>query len=299
MLDRLDWRHVVIGLGALFIISLLAAMVPILYVSVNPDVGRAAMVKLHGPITSDSGVQQQGITPQSVASLTEKATKDDPDVVIYEINSPGGGVVASKEAARVIRDVDTPTVCLLKEVAASGGYWMASACDRIVADSLSITGSIGVTSTYLEFSGLLNDFGVEYVNLTSGRYKDMGSRFKNLTDAEQEKFDDILGTVHDEFIQAIAENRNMSEQAVRDAATGEIYLGQDAKERGLVDTLGGRQTALNVAKNMTGVEELKTNEYTPPRRLDLFNMLFTSIGEGIADGLKGEQRRTPQARYER
>lgn len=297
MFDEITWRHILAGLALLLVLSLIAAMIPVLYVNINPDMGRAAIVKLDGPITSDNGVQQEGITPDNVASLTKKATGDNADVIIYEINSPGGAVVASKEAARVIDDVEKPTVCLLKEVAASGGYWIASACDRIVADSLSLTGSIGVTSTYLEFSGLLDEFGIEYVNLTSGKYKDMGSRFRNITDEERQKFDDILDTVHDEFVTTVAENREMDEEAVREAATGEIFLGRDAKELGLVDTLGGRETALDVAKNMTGVSELKTKEYTPPRKISLASMLFSSIGEGIADGLKGEQRHAPQARY--
>jgi protease-4 len=298
MLENLNWRHVIAGLGVLVVLSILIAMVSILYVDLHPDKARVGVIKLNGQITSGSGVQTQGITPDNVATMTRQATDEGADVLIYEINSPGGAVVASKEAARVVSEAEPSTVCLMREVAASGGYWIASACDHIVADSLSLTGSIGVTSAYLEFSGLLNEFGVEYVNLTSAEYKDMGSQWKNLTGEERERFNHILDTVHGEFVETIAENRNMSRDAAEDVATGEIYLGEDAKELGLVDTLGGRQTAVDVAKNMTNASELRTSEYTPPQRLDLFSLLFTHIGEGIADGLKGEQYHAPQARYQ-
>lgn len=299
MLENVNWKHVAAAGIVLVLLSVIAAMIPVMYVELNPSIARAGVVKLNGPITSSSGVQTDGISPDSIATLTKKATDSGADVVIYEINSPGGSVVASKDAARVVKEADVPTVCLMKEVAASGGYWIASACDHIVADSLSITGSIGVTSTYLEFSGLLDRYGVEYVNLTSGEYKDMGSRWKNLSDDERDKFDNILNTVHDEFIRSVAENRNMSAEEVRSAATGEVYLGTDAKDLGLVDTLGGRDTAKDAAKNLTGASELRTSEYEPPRRIDLFSMLFNSIGEGIAEGLKSEQKSGIQAQYDR
>lgn len=295
-MENIGWKHVIAGVGVFVLLAFVVAMIPVLYVEINPSIGKAGIVKLDGPITSSSGVQSTGLTPENIASLTERATNEGADVVIYEINSPGGSVVASKDAARVVKETEVPTVCLLKEVAASGGYWIASACDHIVADSLSLTGSIGVTSAYLEFSGLLNEFGVEYVNLTSGKYKDMGSRYKNLTGEERAKFNEILDTVHGEFIQSVADNRNMSVEQVGAAATGEIYLGRQAKERGLVDTLGGKQEAMAVAKNMTGVSELRTSKYAPPQTLNLVSLLFSSIGEGIAEGLKSEEQYGIQAR---
>lgn len=294
--EEIGWQHVAAVVLALLVLSVLASSVPSIQHHLDPSSGDLGVVKLNGPITYDTDVRSQGIKPSTVSSMTEQAQKDGADAILYEINSPGGSVVASKHAARVVEQADVPTVCLLKEVGASGAYWIASACDHLVADSLTLTGSIGVTSTYLEFSELLNRYGVEYVNLTAGEYKDMGSQFKNLSDTEREKFEDILDTVHDEFIRSIAENRNLSESAVRDAATGEVFLGVQAQELGLVDTLGTRKDAVDVAKNMTDTDELRESTYEPPQQFDFFSLLFSSIGEGIVEGMNRDQHYGVQAR---
>lgn len=295
--ERIDWRHVLVVLVILLAFAILAVSLPALYTEMNPSVGRVAIIQLNGPIMGDTDVRTQGVTPNNIASLTQNAKNDRADAIIYEINSPGGSAVASKDAARVVKEVDVPTICLLRETAASGAYWVASACDHVIADSLTITGSIGVTSAYLEFSELLNRFGVDYVNLTSGEYKDMGSRYRNITDEERAKFQDILDTVHLTFVESVAENRDMTTEQVETVATGEIFLGVEAQRLGLVDTLGSKQDAISVAKNMTGTETLKEKEYAPPRRIDLFSLFFTKIGEGIVDGLRGEQRYGIEARY--
>lgn len=294
--EEFDWRHILAGIVVLTIFAFLLSFIPATYVNMNPNIAQAGVIELEGPISYSSDVGSKGITPQHVKSLTEKAQNNGADVLIYEINSPGGAVVASKHAAQEVKNADVPTVCLVKEVAASGGYWIASACDKIVADSLSITGSIGVTSTYLEFSGLLEQYGVEYVNLTSGEFKDMGSPYKNLTEPEREKFDKILDSVHKGFIQAVAENRGLSEQAAEDVATGEVFLGQRAQELGLVDTLGSEQDAFNVAKNMTNATELKKSRYRPPQRFNFLSLLSSKVGEGIVEGLKNEKTYGIQAR---
>lgn len=295
--DKYDWRHLLAAVLVLAILSIAVATLPAIYTDLSSDTGRLAVIKLDGAITSQTDLGSTGITPESVADLTENAVNERNDVIIYEINSPGGGVVASKDVARTVNEADLPTVCLLKEVAASGGYWLASACDHIVADSLTMTGSIGVTSAYLEFSDLMERYGIEYVNLTSGQYKDMGSQYRNITDEEREKFDDILDTVHIEFVETIADNRNMSTDAVEDVATGEVFLGREAQEYGLVDTLGSKETAVDVAKNLTGTTELRESTYQPTQQFNLFSMLFTKIGEGMIEGMKGEEKQGIQARY--
>ncbi|MDY6761749.1 MAG: signal peptide peptidase SppA [Candidatus Nanohaloarchaea archaeon] len=289
VLERLHWMHVLIGLAVL--VAAAFAISPAsedVRTELSPSRGELGVIKVTGPISYGDEFRDSGISPRTLDDLTKQATSDGADALLYEIDSGGGAVVASKEAARVIAEADVPTVCRLREVAASGAYWAASACDTVVADPLTLTGSIGVSSTYLEFSGLLDRFGVEYVNLTAGKYKDMGSQYKNLTPAERERFNDILNQTHAAFIQAIAENRNMSYDAVESAATGEVFLGREAKRLGLVDRLGGRDTAIAVARNLTDTTELETTAYSPPQKFDALSFLFSSIGDGIATGLKGE-----------
>ncbi len=295
--EKIDWRHVLVGVLVIVVLGALVAALPAVYMDIDPDVGKAGVIKLNGPIMQDSNVGASGFSPEDVRTLTKRAQDDRADVIIYEINSPGGSVVASKDATRAVEQADVPTVCLMKEAAASGAYWMSTACDRIVADSLTITGSIGATSAYLEFSDLLEEYGVDYVNLTAGEYKDMGSRYRDMEEEEREKFDHLLDTVHREFIRDIAENRGMDVETVGDAATGEIYLGTDAQDLGLVDTLGSSDTARDVAKNLTDVNELREEEYEPPQRLDLFSLFFAKVGEGMVDGLRAEQEHGIMTKY--
>ncbi len=259
--------------------------------------GSVAVVQLSGPIAYGNGVGSSGISPDSIRTLTDRAVDEGADAIIYEINSGGGAVVASRQAAQVVERAEVPTVCRITEVGASGAYWIASACDRIVADPLSLTGSIGVTATYLEVSELLEEFGVEYVNLTSAEFKDMGSQYKNLTPAERERFDRILDGTHAAFVDAIASNRNMSEAEVAPSADGQVMLGTDAHERGLVDRLGGHGAAMDVARNLTGYETLSTRTYSPPRQFDFLSLLASRVGEGIASGLQGDQAPGLDARY--
>jgi protease-4 len=104
---------------------------------------------------------------------------------------------------------------------------------------MSITGSIGVIASYLQFSDLLDEHGVTYERMVAGRYKDMGTPFKDLSDTERLIFQQTLDQIHTEFIEGVAENRNMSVSEVRKLATGQVYLGIKAIELGLVDAIGG------------------------------------------------------------
>lgn len=285
-MPRLQWYHVLLGLALLTLAAWLVAPGQEFSSRFDPSSGSVGIVELNGAIAYGNGIGSSGISPESVDSLTQQALDDGADAIIYEINSGGGAVVASRQAAQVVERVEVPTVCRIKEVGASGAYWVASACDRVVADPLSLTGSIGVTAAYLQFAGLLDKLGITYVNLTSGDYKDMGSQFANLSDEEQRQFQHILDTTHDRFVDSIARNRNMSEEDVRASATGAIFLGVDAKERGLVDELGGHQAAIDLAKNMTNLSTVRERSYRPSPRFNLLSLLATSIGEGIASGLK-------------
>ncbi|MFB6204733.1 MAG: signal peptide peptidase SppA [Candidatus Nanohaloarchaea archaeon] len=213
---------------------------------------RAAVIQLSGPITPTASGFSSGITPEEVRELNHRARQMDAEAIVYEINSGGGAVVASKEAMRAIENVDVPTVCRLRDLGASGAYLLSLGCDRIVADSATLTGSIGVKSSYLEFSGLLRRHGIQYVNITAGRYKDTGSRYMNLTEGEKEMLKQKIERIHAQFLELVDEERNLTAEQLETVRTGEAFLGSRAKELGLVDRLGGRETAFNVAENMTG-----------------------------------------------
>jgi protease-4 len=243
------------------------------------DSGKAALVDLSGPITPNSAsglVSSGGITPEKVRSLNERAVSQGADAIVYQINSPGGAVVASKEIKRELDRVEVPTVCRLRDTAASGGYLIALGCDRIVADSATLTGSIGVTASYLEFSGLLDRLGVEYVNVSAGEFKEAGSPLRNATLEEKALLRGKIDSVQNEFVSLVREERNMTESDLSNATTGELIIGERALELGMVDSLGGRREALGQAEEMTELN-LTYSEVETQESLGLFSLLFAKV----------------------
>ncbi len=217
--------------------------------------------------------------------------------IILEINSPGGTVVASKEIADAVKNTKKPTVAWIREVGASGAYWIASAADKIVADEASITGSIGVTGSYLQFSELFEDYGITYERLVSGTYKDTGSPFKNLSELERSYLQAKIDRINIFFIDAIAENRNMDASTVNALANGQIFLGIEAKEAGLVDVLGGKEEARKTAEELAGLKSSKLVRHAPSLSiLDLMGAKISSfaywIGQGIGASLDPTNKNT-------
>ena len=222
---------------------------------------RAAVLKLNGPIvneTSDRLLKQ--ISKVSLLS----------DAYIFEIDSPGGLVVPSKEIADKIKSIKVPKIAQIRGCGASGAYWVASACDKIIANDMSIVGSIGVRSGYLEFSDLLKKYGVKYNNLNAGKFKGAGDPFSELTEDQRKYLEDHINETHEYFIKSVAKNRNMDIENLRKIADGRIFSGLKGKELGLVDELGGLETALKICEERLG-KKVKLKIYEPPR--SFFNLL--------------------------
>jgi len=245
----------------------------------DTGIGEAAVIQLNGPIQPTSGTglgSTAGINPEQVRDLNNQAENRGVDAIVYEINSGGGAVVASKEIQRSIEEVDIPTVCRFRDLAASGAYLFSLGCDRIVADSASVTGSIGVRASYLEFSDLIEEYGITYVNVTAGEFKETGSQFDDLSEAEEKQLKQRVETVHEEFKDQVREGRNLNETEIEEVATGEIFLGEEAQELDLVDRLGGRQTAYSTAENLTD-KDLDFVSVQQSEDLDPFSLLISSI----------------------
>ncbi|MEM4714224.1 MAG: signal peptide peptidase SppA [Candidatus Nanoarchaeia archaeon] len=193
--------------------------------------------------------------------ITKTLQKIDEDVrykaIILDINSPGGSVVASKQIAEAIKRTKKPIVALIREVGASGALWVAVSADKVVADPASITGSIGVTASYLSFEKLMEKYGITYNRLVTGEYKDIGSPYKELTPKEKEKLMEKIEYIKNIFVQVIAENRNLSKEFVENISTGEIWLGVEAQKYGIVDYLGGEEEAKMVAEKLANITNAK------------------------------------------
>lgn len=235
---------------------------------------RIAIIHLSGSI-QDTGSANlltgtAAITPRRVRSELERAQRDGSiRAVVLRINSPGGTVAASQEIASIVRRFEKPIVVSMGDQATSGGYYISAYADRIVAQPGTLTGSIGVIWAVFDVSGLLDKLGVEIDAVTSGEHKDMLLPGR-LTDERRAIVQRMSDQMYQQFIEAVAEGRDLDKGDVRELATGEVYTGQQALELGLVDKLGGRQTALEEAAEQAGISEYTTVVQAP----SLFEVLF-------------------------
>jgi len=152
-------------------------------------------------------------------------------------------------------------VISMGDVAASGGYYISVYADRIVASPGTLTGSIGVISQFIYIEGLLEKLGLELETIKAGEHKDMGIR--PLTEEERQIMQDITDDLYEQFVAAVAEGRGLPVAEVRQLATGQLYTGGQALNLGLVDELGGLDTAIELASSLAGITTPEIEEYRP------------------------------------
>lgn len=251
------WRviSVLLSVFMFLIFIMILASFASLFVPSELEKGNVAVIPIDGIITTDGPTTwATGVKSSNIVELIEKAEeKKDIKAILLEINSPGGSPVATDEIAQAVKKAEKPTIAVIRESGASGAYWVATAADKIYANRMSITGSIGVKASHLEFAGLIADYNITYRKLVAGKYKEAGSPFTEMTPEEEKKFQKILDTLHTDFINAVAENRNMSKEKVRELADGFVYLGSEAKELGLVDELGTKKDALKYIEKQLNI----------------------------------------------
>ncbi len=236
------------------------------------------IIPVTGTIYSGSDSYSPDTFSDDIISQLESASENtNIKAVIVEIDSPGGTVVGSREISNAIEAFDKPIIAWMRENAASGAYWIAASTDHIIADPATITGSIGVAGSYLQFSGLLDDYNVSYERFVSGEYKDTGSPYKDVSDQEREYLQNKINLLNDMFIEHIATSRGLTESYVRGQATGEIFLGTEAINRKLVDSLGGKQEAVELAANLSGTDDYSITRYERPE--SFFDRLFYSLAK--------------------
>ncbi|MBW2981286.1 signal peptide peptidase SppA [Candidatus Woesearchaeota archaeon] len=297
---RSKWKSIIIILVTLFIISWLFSSVISSFLGADTGLrGNVALIPIKGTITIEgiSSFGEKGTSSTEVIEYIKDADAN-PSIkaILFEINSPGGSAVASKEIADAVSRTNKTTYALIREVGASGAYWIASSTDHIIANELSITGSIGVIASYIEFAGLLERYNMSYQRLVAGQYKDLGTPFKYLPDDEKEILQDKLNKIHDYFIESVAENRDMPVEKLKEIATGEFYLGSEALELGLIDSFGDKETAVELIKQQLNLTEVEFAEYKRPKTfieslLGAFSENFFFIGKGIGSALT-EQKTT-------
>ena len=177
--------------------------------------------------------------------------------VLLRIDSPGGSVAPAQEIYEAIHRTreEKPVVASLGSVAASGGYYIASAAEKIFANPGTLTGSIGVAMHMRNVQDLMSKIGVGNAVIKSGGLKDAGSPYRRMTPREERYFQEVSDEIYDQFVEAVSKSRKMKQEEVAKIADGRIYTGKRAKDLGLVDAIGGMETAAREAGRMGGIPE--------------------------------------------
>ncbi|MBR32180.1 MAG: signal peptide peptidase SppA [Spirochaetaceae bacterium] len=243
--------------------------------------GQAGIARIDIIGTIEDGYSSPGSTgAQDVVDQIEEASQSASirGILLY-VNSPGGTVGATRRIYDALMEVRAkkPIVAVVTDVAASGGYYIASTADAIFAYESSILGSIGAIAIHPNIGPFLDKHGVQIQTLTAGRYKDSSYPFRNLTEEERQMYQQVLDDAYQQFLADVAEGRKKSIKDVREWADGKIYSGRQAKAIQMIDDLGGEKEAVEKLKII-----LKTDEDLPVYRVepDFMDRFFANVGGG-------------------
>ncbi|MEC4679239.1 MAG: signal peptide peptidase SppA [Nitrospirota bacterium] len=259
MKDRYPrWKRVFWMLLAGFALFTIGkALLPELLEAGKEGVG---IVRIEGPILDSY---------QTIKELDAFAADPLVKAIVIRIDSPGGGVAASQEiynaVKRVRKEQNKTVVASMGTVAASGGYYIAVAADRILANPGTLTGSIGVIMQMANFHELLEKIGVKSVVVKSGKFKDLGSPFRPMSEEDRQVLESVMKDTLNQFIEAVADGRSMDSTEVEQLADGRIFTGRQAKSVLLVDEIGDLHDAIKLAGELSGIEGMpRVLETTKP-----------------------------------
>lgn len=232
---------------------------------------KIGVIPVEGAITASEDV---------VSDLLEFKKDKGIKAIILRINSPGGGVGPSQEIYREVRKTieKKKVIASMGSVAASGGYYISSAANKIVANPGTLTGSIGVLMEFVRLQELMEKIGVDLEVLKSGEFKDIGSPHRMMTERDKEMLQGLVSEIQSQFVEAVAQGRNLSVEKVRDIADGRIISGSQGLELGLVDQLGNFQDAVDLAKSLAGIKGDVTLVYPKRSKMGFWDIL---LEEGV------------------
>ena len=273
-------KALIIGLCVLALV--VAIVIPIALLP-RGATDKIVVIPLSGSIaTGDSSSSGSAITPGLVRDYLARAESDRAvKAIVFRIESSGGQIEPCQEILLEIqRAKETRKIVVsMGGMAASGGYYISTQADKIVALPTTQTGAIGVISSAVNVKGLLDKLGIQIEIFKGGKYKDMYWGFRELTPEETEIMQDMVDEYYEQFIDVVVEGRGLSEEAVRELATGQLYSGAKARELGLVDELGDVDAAIDLALQLAGIETAVVEYYKPPR-LTIWSLL------GLVDAIR-------------
>jgi protease-4 len=226
---------------------------------------RIALVHASGPVVSgEAPATGEYISGVATAAQLDRASRDERvRAIVFRVNSPGGSAVGSDLVWRAVREAQgrgKPVVVSMGDVAGSGGYYVAAGADAIVAEQATITGSIGVVYAKFNLGSMLNELGVHFDFVKSAPISDAMSMARAMTDAELAQLNDTVGHLYAAFTAKVAEGRHLSPEQAEAVAKGRIWSGIAAKERGLIDEVGGLSTAIAIARDRAHIAADKRHQ---------------------------------------
>jgi protease IV len=243
---------------------------------------RFLRVPVMGVISYAAPENLMGLTEMSIPERMEKllahAEKTESiDGILLDIDSPGGAVDPSDVMFHKLMEFKArtgkPIVARMNSLAASGGYYIAVASDRIIAHPSTLTGSIGVIMQSMNMAGLFDKIGLDLVTLASGPNKDLLNPGREMTEEEREILMGVINETHDQFVNAVVLGRDMDEADVRRLADGRIYTSRQALEGGLIDAIGYEEDLLDILREISGAETVEVVRHKLPSKIwDLFDM---------------------------
>ena len=262
-----------VGLGILllFLVTVWVLMATVSEDGLPTGGPKVAVVELEGIIV-DGGA--------AVRELREHADNGSVKAVVLRVNSPGGVVAPTQEifaAIQRVRKGGKPVIASLGAVAASGGYYVATAADRIYASPGTLTGSIGVVMQMANIEGLLKKVGVEYVVVKAGSYKDVGNLARSMSPEERKMLQALLDDVYAQFVDAVAEGRGLERTEVLAFADGRIYSGQQALALKMIDEMGGFEDAVEAAGKLANIPGRPRLVY-PRKKFSFKDLLESRLG---------------------
>lgn len=273
------WKRYPVIQGGLMLIALLF-MQYYLYADDDFDVfstSSVAVVRIEGPI----------LDARKTLAWIEKVRQDDSIAgVLLRVDSPGGGVGASQELFEALRRLAAtkPLVASMGSTAASGGLMVALPAHCIVANSSTITGSIGVRMDMMQVQGLMAKLGVEHESLVSGKFKDAGSVFQPLKPEERAYLQGVVMDLYEQFVRMVSTERDLPLAQVRAFSDGRVFTGNQALALGLVDKLGDQYTALAVLEDMLKIKiDSKKLREEPKERAPLQGLLKAFMGLSVRE----------------
>jgi len=208
--------------------------------------------------------------------------------IILRIESPGGSVGAAQEIFQDVKRTNKvkPVVASMGSMGASGGYYAALGAEKIIANPGTMTGSIGVIVKFPNLEGLFDKIGYKSEVIKSGAMKDVGASNRPINDQERALMQGLIDNVFNQFVQAVAESRDMPEETVRELADGRIFSGEQAFEAGLIDDLGNFTDAVTMAAELGGLDPKQPKLIYPreERRFSLLSLLTSNHDQSILEG---------------